>query len=39
MGDSLTRKIIRSHMVKGSMTAGEDVFVKVDQTLTLSMRS
>ena len=34
MGDSLTRKIIRSHMVKGSMTAGEDVFVKVDQTLT-----
>ena len=34
MGDSLTRKIIRSHMVKGSMVPGEDVFVKVDQTLT-----
>ncbi len=34
MGDSLTRKIIRSHMVKGSMTPGEDVFVRVDQTLT-----
>ncbi len=34
MGESLTRKIIRSHFVKGSMTPGEDVFVKVDQTLT-----
>ncbi len=34
MGESLTRKIIKSHFVKGSMTPGEDVFVKVDQTLT-----
>lgn len=34
MGDSLTRKIIRSHMVKGAMVPGEDVFVRVDQTLT-----
>ena len=34
MGDSLTRKIIRSHMVKGAMVPGEDVFVSVDQTLT-----
>lgn len=34
MGDSLTKKIIRSHFSSGSMTPGEDVFVKVDQTLT-----
>ena len=34
MGDSLTKKIIRSHYDSGSMTPGEDVFVTVDQTLT-----
>lgn len=34
MGKSLTRKIIESHYVKGSMTPGEEVFIKVDQTLT-----
>lgn len=34
MGESLTRKIIRSHFASGSMTAGEDVFVTVDQTMT-----
>ena len=34
MGESITRKIIRSHFVSGSMKAGEDVFIKVDQTLT-----
>ena len=34
MGESITRKIIRSHFVSGNMTAGEDVFVKVDHTLT-----
>lgn len=34
MGESLSRKIIRSHFVKGSMTPGEDVFLRVDQTLT-----
>ncbi|MGX8688076.1 MAG: aconitase family protein, partial [bacterium] len=34
MGESLTRKILRSHLVKGSMVPGEDIFVKVDQTLT-----
>ena len=34
MGDSLTKKIIRSHFSSGSMTPREDVFVKVDQTLT-----
>ena len=34
MGKSLTRKIIESHLVSGSMVPGEDVFIKVDQTLT-----
>lgn len=34
MGKSLTRKIIESHYVSGSMKPGEEVFIKVDQTLT-----
>jgi len=34
LGKSLTRKIIESHYVFGSMTPGEEVFIKVDQTLT-----
>ena len=34
MGKSLTRKIIEAHCVSGSMKAGEEVFIKVDQTLT-----
>lgn len=34
MGKSLTRKIIESHYVKGSMVPGEEVFIRVDQTLT-----
>lgn len=34
MGDSVTKKIIRSHFVSGSMKAGEDVFIRVDHTLT-----
>ncbi len=34
MGKSLTRKIIESHFVKGSLVPGEEVFVRVDQTLT-----
>lgn len=34
MGKSLTRKIIESHYVSGSMVTGEEVFIKVDQTLT-----
>lgn len=34
MGKSLSRKIIESHYVSGSMTPGEEVFIKVDQTLT-----
>ena len=34
MGKSLTRKIIEAHYVSGSMVPGEEVFIKVDQTLT-----
>ena len=34
MGTNLTRKIIEAHYTKGSMTPGEEVFIKVDQTLT-----
>ena len=34
MGKSLTRKILESHFVKGSMVPGEELFLKVDQTLT-----
>lgn len=34
MGKSLTRKIIESHYVSGSLVPGEEVFLKIDQTLT-----
>lgn len=34
MGKSLTRKILESHYVSGSLVPGEEVFLKVDQTLT-----
>ena len=34
MGKSLTRKIIEAHYVSGSMKAGEEVFIKLDQTQT-----
>lgn len=34
MGKSLTRKIIESHCVSGSLVPGEEIFIRVDQTLT-----
>lgn len=34
MGKSLTHKIIESHYMSGSMVPGEELFLKVDQTLT-----
>ena len=34
MGKSITRKILESHFVSGSMTPGDELFIKVDQTLT-----
>ncbi len=34
MGDSLTVKILKSHLVRGRLVPGSDIFVRVDQTLT-----
>lgn len=34
MGKNMTRKIIENHYVFGSMNAGEEVAIKIDQTLT-----
>lgn len=34
MSDNLTRRIIKNHLVSGSMTAGEDIALHIDQTLT-----
>ncbi len=34
MGDTLTHKLIRSHLVSGEMTAGSEIAICIDQTLT-----
>ncbi|HWQ50375.1 MAG TPA: aconitate hydratase [Terriglobales bacterium] len=34
MGDTLTGKLIRSHLVSGEMAAGAEIGVRIDQTLT-----
>lgn len=34
MGKNLTRKILESHLVEGRMVAGEEIRIKIDQTLT-----
>jgi aconitate hydratase len=34
MGLTLAQKIIKSHLVSGSMTAGSEIGLKIDQTLT-----
>ena len=34
MGLSLTHKILRDHLVSGNLEAGEEIGIKVDQTLT-----
>ena len=34
MGQNLTRKIISQHLVSGSMIPGQEIFLRVDQTLT-----
>lgn len=34
MGRPLTKKILESHFVRGSMAPGEELFITVDQTLT-----
>ncbi|MDD3369522.1 MAG: aconitate hydratase [Lachnospiraceae bacterium] len=34
MENSITRKILESHLVSGNMVPGTEIFIKVDQTLT-----
>ena len=34
MGDSLTYKILREHLVEGTLKQGEEITIKIDQTLT-----
>jgi len=34
MGQSLTHKIIEQHLVSGTMTPGEEIALRIDQTLT-----
>lgn len=34
MGENITRKIIRSHLLGGVMRAGEEIAIRIDQTLT-----
>src|SRR3989337_336787 len=34
MGDSLTYKILKAHLVDGEVEAGREIAIKVDQTLT-----
>lgn len=34
MGKNMTRKIIENHYVSGSMKTGEEIAIKIDQTLT-----
>jgi aconitate hydratase len=34
MGENLTRKIIREHLVSGKMEAGDEIALRIDQTLT-----
>ncbi|TYO97347.1 aconitate hydratase [Desulfallas thermosapovorans] len=34
MGQNLTRKIIAAHLVEGEMTPGEEIALRIDQTLT-----
>jgi len=34
MGQNLTRKIIRAHLVSGEMIAGQEIGLRIDQTLT-----
>jgi aconitate hydratase len=34
MGENLTRKILRAHLVSGEMAPGKEIAVRIDQTLT-----
>ena len=34
MSENLTRRIIRNHLISGNMVAGEEISLRIDQTLT-----
>jgi aconitate hydratase len=34
MGENLTRKILRAHLVSGEMSPGKEIAIRIDQTLT-----
>jgi aconitate hydratase len=34
MGENLTRKILKAHLVSGEMTPGKEIAIRIDQTLT-----
>src|SRR3990167_4277074 len=34
MGKNVTQKLIESHLVQGEMKAGEEIGIRIDQTLT-----
>lgn len=34
MGENVAQKLIRSHLVSGKMEVGEDIHIRIDQTLT-----
>ena len=34
MGKNLAQKLIGSHLVQGTMVPGEEIAIKIDQTLT-----
>jgi aconitate hydratase len=34
MGDNLTRKILKAHLVSGDLTPGKEIAIRIDQTLT-----
>lgn len=34
MGENLTRKILKNHLISGNMIVGEEICIRIDQTLT-----
>ena len=34
MGSNVVQKILKSHLVKGNMKKGEEIAIRIDQTLT-----
>ncbi|MDS1030721.1 aconitate hydratase [Bacillota bacterium LX-D] len=34
MGDNIVRKILKEHLVSGELTSGQEIAIKIDQTLT-----